>query len=129
MNIRILFTLVAALSAPLASAADIAGIWKHSEEPAWIEIRVEEGVGAAKVVRNEVYPERVGREILKDLTADEHEEALWRGQVYAERLGEYKDAEVSLPEPDRMRFTVKVGFMSRSVNWVRVDEVPVDSEQ
>ncbi|MFT5711409.1 MAG: hypothetical protein ACI8QT_002115 [Halioglobus sp.] len=126
MNIRMLLTLVAVLSAPLASAADIAGIWKHSEQPAWIEIRMEDGAGAGVVVRNDVYPERVGREILKGLERDESEEGVWRGQVYAEALGEYKDAEVSLPEPGRMRFKVKVGFMSRTVKWLRVDEIPVE---
>lgn len=129
MNIRILFTLVAALSVPLATAADITGSWKHSEEPGWIEIQMEEGVGIGTVVRNDIYPERVGRKILKDLTADEHEESLWRGQVYAERLGEYKDAEIRLAKPDALEMKVKVGFISRTVNWVRVDEVPVDSEQ
>ena len=129
MTVRILLTLVAVLSASLASAGDIVGIWQHADEPAWIEIRMEDGVGKGTVVRNEVYPERVGRELLQDLAADEHEEALWRGQVYAERLGEYKDAEILLAEPDSLQIKVKVGFMSRTIDWVRVDEIPVDSGQ
>lgn len=83
-----------------------------------------DGVASGKLVRNEEHPERVGREILKDLAADKSEAGVWRGQVYAERLGEYKDAEVSLPEPDSLEMKVKVGFMSRTVSWVRVDEVP-----
>jgi acyl-CoA reductase-like NAD-dependent aldehyde dehydrogenase len=57
--------LVTALAAPAALAGNIAGIWKHSEEAGWIEIRVVDGVASAKV-----------------------------------------------------------GFMSRTVSWVRVDEVP-----
>jgi uncharacterized protein (DUF2147 family) len=129
VNIRILFTLVATLSTPLASAGDIVGFWKHAEEPGWIEIRMEDGVGSGKVVRNDTYPERVGREILKGLMVDESDEALWRGQVYAERLGEYKDAEIHLEDPDQLRMKVKVGFISRTVDWVRVNEVPFDSEQ
>jgi hypothetical protein len=122
MIVRIVLTLAGLLAVPLASAGDINGFWKHADEPGWIEIRLDEGKGT--VVRNDKYPERVGREIVKDAVADEAEGNLWRGQVYAERLGEYKDAEISLPEPDRMRFKVKVGFMSRSVEWLRVDEVP-----
>ena len=129
MNIQIVFVLVAALSAPLVSAADITGIWKHAEEPGWIEIQMEEGVGTAKVVRNEAYPERVGREILKDLTAVEHEESLWQGQIYVERLGTYKDAQILLAEPDALEIKVKVGFISRTVNWVRVDELPTNTER
>jgi uncharacterized protein (DUF2147 family) len=125
MNLKaVLFTVVAALAAPTVLAGEITGIWKHSEEPGWMEIRLEDGVASGKVIRNEAHPERVGRELLKGLTADESAKGTWRGQVYAERLGEYKDAEVSLPESDALQIKVKVGFMSRTVNWVRVDEVP-----
>jgi uncharacterized protein (DUF2147 family) len=122
MIIRLLLTFSLLWIIPLASGADIDGFWKHSDEPGWIEIRLEEGKGT--VVRNDKFPERVGREIVKNLKADGSEENLWRGQVYAERLGEYKDAEISLPEPGRMRFKVKVGIISRSVDWVRVESVP-----
>jgi len=110
------------LAAPLVCADDIAGFWKHSEEPGWIEIRLDEGIGT--VLRNDKFPERVGREILKDLTADDSEQGLWKGQIFAEKLGEYKDAEITLAEPDRMKIKVKVGFMSRTLEWLRVDEVP-----
>ena len=117
------FLALATLSAsPLAFAETISGLWKHPEAPAWIEISLEEGRGT--VVRNDKFPERVGREIVKDLKADDTEENLWHGQIYAEKMGEYKEAEISLPEPGQMEFKVKVGFMSRTFEWVRVDEVP-----
>jgi hypothetical protein len=118
--IRNAFLLCVLFAAPMAFADDISGFWKHTEEPGWIEIRLDEGKGT--VVRNDKYPERVGREIVNGLEADQSEENLWHGQVYAERLGEYKDAEISLPEPDRMTFKVKVGFMSRTVEWTRATE-------
>ena len=119
---RIAFFLCALLAAPLSLADDISGVWKHADEPGWIEISLDEGKGT--VVRNDKFPERVGREIVKELQADGSKENLWRGQVYAEKLGEYKEVEISLSEPDLMQFKVKVGFMSRSIEWVRVDAVP-----
>ena len=122
MMIRNALLLVTLLITPLAFAGDISGFWKHADEPGWIEIRLDEGKGT--VLRNDKFPERVGREILKDLQADSSEDGLWRGQIYAEKLGEYKDAEITLPEPGLMKIKVKVGFMSRSVEWVRVDKVP-----
>ena len=122
MMIRNAFLLFALLAAPLASADDISGFWKHAEEPGWIEISLEQGNG--KVVRNDKFPERVGREILKDLTKDDSEAGLWNGQIFADKLGEYKDAEITLTEADRMEIKVKVGFMSRTVEWQRVEEVP-----
>ena len=119
---RITLFLCAMLVAPLSLAGDISGVWKHADEPGWIEISLDEGSGT--VVRNDKFPERVGREIVKELQADKSKENLWRGQVYAEKLSEYKDAEISLSEPDIMQFKVKVGFMSRTIEWVRVDAVP-----
>ena len=122
MITRILLSVSVLLLPSLAAADDIGGFWKHPEASAWIEIRLEEGKGT--VVRNDKFPERVGREFAKDLKADESEENLWHGQIYAERLGEYKKAQIYLPEPDRMEFKIKVGFMSRTIEWMRVDEVP-----
>ena len=124
---RITLFLCAMLVAPLSLAGDISGVWKHADEPGWIEISLDEGSGT--VVRNDKFPERVGREIVKELQADESKENLWRGQVYAEKLGEYKDAEISLSEPDIMQFKVKVGFMSRTIEWMRVDAVPAATPQ
>ena len=122
MITRILLTLAIFTASPLVVAEDISGFWKHPEAPAWIEISLEEGKGT--VMRNDKFPERVGREVVKDLKADDSEENLWRGEIYVERMGEYKQAEISLPEPGRMEFKVKVGFMSRTIEWMRVDEVP-----
>ncbi|MEP6389412.1 MAG: hypothetical protein ABJ056_05775 [Halioglobus sp.] len=119
---RVAVFVCAVLTAPLSLAGDISGFWKHVDEPGWIEIRLVEGKGT--VMRNDKFPERVGREIVKELQADGSKEGLWRGLVYAERLGEYKDAEISLKEPDLMQFEVKVGFMSRTIEWMRVDTVP-----
>ncbi len=116
------FFLGALLFAPLALSGDISGFWKHAKGPVWIEIRLEEGGGT--VVRNDKFSDRVGRKILKDLEADKSKQGLWHGLIYAEKLGEYKDVEVSLPEADRMLLKGKVGFMSRTVEWVRVDKIP-----
>ena len=119
MIIRRGLLLCALLFTPVAFSTDISGTWKHAQNPAWIEIRLEEG--SATVVRNDKFPDRVGHKILKDLQADKSRQGLWHGLIYAEKLGEYKDVEVSLPEADRMLFTGKVGFMSRTVEWVRVN--------
>ena len=124
MKFSRIFAAAALLAAPYAFAGDITGFWKHADEPGWIEINLEEGKGT--VVRNDKFPERVGREILKELKADGSEQGLWTGQVYAEKLGEYKDAEITLAEPDLMTIKVKVGFMSRTVEWQRAEAVPAN---
>ncbi len=124
---RVLLAFAVFSAAPLVFADSINGLWKHPDAPAWIEISLDEGTGT--VVRNDKFPERVGREVVKSIKADDSEENLWHGQVYAEKLGEYKEAEISLPEPDRMEFKIKVGFMSRTIEWNRVDTVPAASSE
>ncbi len=121
---RLLLMVFMSLIAPVLLAADLGGFWQHEELPAWIEVRFDNGIGTGTVVRNDEYPERVGRILLKDIAMDGEAQGGWRGQVYAERFEEYKDAEISLPQPDLMRIKVKVGFMSRTVEWKRVEAVP-----
>lgn len=122
MIILRVLTLWALLFTPLAFSADISGFWKHSESSAWIEIQLEEGSGV--VARNDKFPDRAGRMILKDLQANSAKEGVWNGLIFVDRLREYKKATVSLPEADRMLIKVKVGFMSRTVEWVRAEEIP-----
>ena len=117
-----IFFIGALLFTPMTFSADISGIWKHEKNPAWIEIRLEDGSGT--VVRNDKFPDRMGRTILNDLQADKSKKGLWHGVIYVEKLGEYKDVEISLPEADQMLIKGRVGFMSRTVEWVRVDEMP-----
>lgn len=124
MIIRISLLLSTLLFTPLAFSADISGIWKHSKEPGWLEIQLEKGSGT--VVRNDKFPERVGRTLLKDLQAHKSKQGLWKGMLFVEKLGEYKKVTVTLPEPDRMLIKAKVGFISRTVEWGRVDKLPED---
>ncbi|MGB1140078.1 MAG: hypothetical protein ACPG1A_04205 [Halioglobus sp.] len=122
MKRRYTLAVCMALVSSLALSNDINGFWKHPEGPGWIEIDLAAGKGT--VVRNDEFPEREGREIITGLKADPSKDNVWHAQVYAERLGEYKKARISLLEPDLMEFRVKVGFVNRSIEWVRVDEVP-----
>ena len=116
-----LLAMLALLFAQQGVADQLAGYWKHEEEPGWLEIRFTGGTGTATVVRNDLHPEREGREILKDLVADG---SSYRATAYAWRLKEYREIQVAQPSPDIMTFVIKVGFISHEVNWMRVDEVP-----
>lgn len=119
--------LLHACSATL-SANELTGIWQNEEQPAWIELQEEAGVVTATVRRNDNKPEAVGRILLKNVVADPDKPGLWQGQIYAERLKEYKDASISLPSPEQLRIDVKVGFFSRSIGWQRVAAVPAAGE-
>jgi len=104
--------------------ADISGFWQHENEPVWIEMRPDSA--DAVVVRNDNRPDRVGFHVVTDLAATD-EPNIWTAQVYAARLQEYRNARVTLEGADLMAFTVKVGFISRTVEWRRVAEVPLST--
>ncbi len=120
----LLLTAAGWLASSVSLAADLAGYWQNDGQPAWIEIRVENSSATGTVRRNDNKPDAVGRVLLKDVVSDESNPGSWRGQIYAERLQEYRDAEITLPQPDQMQIKVQVGFMSRTVSWTRAERIP-----
>jgi hypothetical protein len=121
----LLLMLSAMVALPGHAESELAGYWQHESEPVWIEMQPETGQGV--MVRNDNRPDRVGFLVVTDLAAsDEPNE--WSAQVFAARLGEYRKADIALSSDGRMVFTVKVGFMRRSVEWQRVSEVPPSTD-
>ena len=117
----LLLMLSAMVAMPGNAEIELAGYWQHESDPVWIEMRPEAGEGV--MLRNDNRPDRVGFLVVTDLVAGDGP-AEWSAQVFAARLGEYRKADITLASDDRMIFTVKVGFMRRSVEWCRVSEVP-----
>ena len=115
-------TLSLMVALPGSAEKELAGYWQHESDPVWIEMQPETGQGI--IVRNDNRPDRLGFLVVTDLEAsDEPNE--WSAKVFAARLGEYRKADITLVPDDRMVFTVKVGFMRRSMEWRRVSEVPL----
>ena len=117
----LLLMLSATVALPGNAENELAGYWQHESEPIWIEMQSETGQGV--MVRNDNRPDRLGFLVVTDLEANDDLNE-WSAQVFVARLGEYRKADITLSSDDRMVFTVKVGFMRRSVEWSRVPEVP-----
>ena len=117
----LLLMLSAMVALPGNAENELAGYWQHESEPIWIEMQPETGQGV--MVRNDNRPDRLGFLVVTDLEASDDLNE-WSAQVFVARLGEYRKADIALSSDDRMVFTVKVGFMRRSVEWQRVSEVP-----
>ena len=119
---KLLLLILTAMVALLGHAGDeLAGYWQHESDPVWIEMQPEAGQGV--MIRNDIRPDRLGFLVVTDLEASDDPNE-WSAQVFAARLGEYRKAEITLAADDRMVFTVKIGFVRRSVKWRRVSEVP-----
>ena len=117
----LLFMLSTMVAMPGNAETQLAGYWQHESDPVWIEMQPEAGQGV--MIRNDIRSDRLGFLVVTDLEASDDPNE-WSAQVFAARLGEYRKAEITLAADDRMVFTVKVGFVRRSVEWRRVSEVP-----
>ena len=113
------------VSTPSHADSGLSGYWQHESEPIWIEMQLDEGKGV--MLRNDNRPDRVGFLVVTDLEASDDPKE-WSAQVFAAQLGEYRNATITLVGDDLMAFTVKVGFIRRTVEWTRVKEVPPVSD-
>jgi hypothetical protein len=121
-SLSLLLLMVSALiSTPSHAGSGLSGYWQHESAPIWIEMQPDAGQGV--VLRHDEKPDRVGFFVVTDLIASD-EPGEWSAQVFAAQLGEYRNATITLPRDDLMAFTVKVGFIRRTVEWSRVPEVP-----
>lgn len=105
----------------VSAASNLDGFWQHPKDPVWLEVNEAMGTGIA--VRNDDDPSSVGFTVLKEIVTAPKEEQ-WSGQVYVPQLGDYKRVIVTLPNTSTLKMKVKIGFISRSVEWTRVDSVP-----
>ena len=121
----LLLTASAMVSTPSYASSGLSGYWQHESEPVWIEMQPDEGKGV--MLRNDNRPDRAGFLVVTDLEASDDPNE-WSAQVFAAQLGEYRDATITLESDDLMAFTVKVGFIRRTVEWTRVKEVPPASD-
>jgi uncharacterized protein (DUF2147 family) len=105
----------------VSAASDLSGFWQHPKDPVWLDINESLGTGIA--VRNDDDPSSVGFAVLKGVVAGP-KQGQWSGQVYVPQLGAYKQVTVTLPDSNTLKMKVKIGFISRSVEWAKVASVP-----
>ena len=105
----------------VSAASDLSGFWQHPKDPVWLEVN--EALGTGIAVRNDDDPTSVGFAVLKEVVADP-KQGQWSGQVYVPQLGDYKRVIVTLPDANTLKMKVKLGFISRSVEWTKVSSVP-----
>ena len=114
----VLLSLLFFLNSAVA-AASLDGHWRLSDKPVWMTI--ESAVGLVAFSKED--PDARGKILLRNLRATEGGNR-WQGQIYVRQLKAYRDADIVLTSADTMKITVKVGFISRTVNWQRNAEIP-----
>ncbi|KGJ93757.1 hypothetical protein [Colwellia psychrerythraea] len=61
----------------------IAGIWKHSQKPAWFDITFESGEGSLSVKRHDNNVKAVGLNVIKSIKPNVKQSSQWLGQMYS----------------------------------------------
>lgn len=105
----------------IGTASDLSGFWQHPKDPVWLDVN--EALGSGIAVRNDDDPSSIGFAVLKGVVAGP-KQGQWSGQVYVPQLGDYKRVIVTLPDANTLKMKVKIGFISRSVEWTKVASVP-----
>ena len=106
----------------MASEVDLlAGIWKQSGKDIWLEIKFDQAAGTGRVIRNDKRPESVGNPLLTELTSSA-DEGKGEGLMYVPQTKSLHRATLRLAGAKGMTMKVKVGFMSKTVDWLRVED-------
>lgn len=103
-----------------ANANELIGYWQHESQPVTVEILQQDGETIGIIRQQTERPEVIGRTLYQQLAYSEQDE-LWRGQIYVFRMKEFRDVSLKMLSGQAFKMTVKVGFMSRSFTWHKVE--------
>jgi hypothetical protein len=101
------------LSASVFANVEIDGIWKHTQKPAWLEIKFESGVGSVSVKRHDNNIKAAGLNIIKEIKPDVNQSSQWFGQMYSAAENGYVDVVLILVNSSTMAI-----FENSDVNQV-----------
>ncbi len=112
----------------MASEVDLlAGVWKQSGKGIWLEIQFDRAEGTGRVARNDKKPASVGEAVLTELTWNAST-GKGQGLMYAPQTKSRHGATLELPSGKLMTMKVKIGFMSKTVEWLRVEDIRLPEE-
>jgi len=90
------------IAVPAMAAHPLAGQWKHSEKPAWLNITVVDGVGQMFVIRHDDNDKAQGLLVLKEIKPAPDFENQWVGQMYAASINGFVPAQLKLQTSSRL---------------------------
>jgi len=81
--VKLFLVSILCFSSNLFAEAKIDGLWKHSQKPAWLEIKFESGVGALTVKRHDDNVKAEGLNVIKGIQPDIAHVNQWSAQMYS----------------------------------------------
>lgn len=93
----------------------LTGIWNTGKDNTKIEISEVNGTVEGKTYSSDNASAKIGKLILKDVHSDD---GIWKGKIFAAKMGKWMDA-VFKVEDKQLFVTVKQGWKSKTLNWVK----------
>jgi uncharacterized protein (DUF2147 family) len=118
-----LLLLLGAANSPADMSLDtskLEGQWKMSDKPILIEIKFSLDIGQGKIIAHDNDPSAVGKLLLSDIVKDSDHE-LWDGFIYVPQLSRTHPMKLVLVDDQRINVKVKVGFIRKTVTFLKVD--------
>ena len=97
------------------SQSGITGEWAVGKQNTLVKIQQQNGVYYGEIKTSDNPKVKIGKLMVKDL---KQTRGKWRGKIYAPKRKEWYDAEFT-PKENSLEITIKVGFMSKTINWKR----------
>lgn len=103
---------------------DIAGLWKHADKSAWIQIDFQDGAGSATVAQHDGNAAAQGLAILEDIRAVLDAKERWQGKIYSADVDGFVDASLELDASGALVISVveKAGGASDVLRLIRARE-------
>jgi len=123
VTLGFLFLLSGAVSsfadAPL-NTSKLKGQWKMGDKPIWVDINFIDEVGQGQIIKHENDPLAVGKLLLSNIVKNSGTN-FWSGFIYVPQLSRTHPMKLVLVDDKQINVKVKVGFIKKTVSFVKVD--------
>ena len=102
-------------------SSQLLGVWKHAEDLLWVQLSFNETSVNGVITQNDDDDTSVGKTLVDKVVYDS-DERLWSGLIYVPQLKRMHPMTLRLIDHQRFKITVKVGFIKRSVEFLRITE-------
>jgi uncharacterized protein (DUF2147 family) len=119
-NIKIVITVVLmtifSITNYAQSPSDVAGEYIVGKQNTLVKIEQQEGIYIGEIISSDNPNAKIGKLMVKDLKQDK--KGNWKGKLYAPKRKEWYDAEF-IPKENTLDIKIKVGFFSKTIEWLR----------
>jgi uncharacterized protein (DUF2147 family) len=95
--------------------ADIAGEWVVGKQNTVVKIEQNDGIYSGTIISSDNSKAEIGKLMVKDLR---EKNGKWKGKTYSPKRKEWYDA-AFIPKNNSLDIKIKVGFFSKTIEWVR----------